>query len=708
MRRALAVMVAGVLAPAAAAAQADSIEPTEGSGQTPDEAVALGPIHLGFEPEELRTLGGAAHVIDAETLEEHGLDDSETIVQQVPGVQVRTEDGHGLRPNIGLRGTSSERSRKITLMEDGVLFGPAPYAAPAAYYFPLMTRMVGVEVMKGPATVLYGPQTVGGAINLLSRQVPRSLAGGVEIAGGTDLYRRTHAHIGSGWTWGGFLVEGAYVGSAGFKEIDGAPDASTGFDRGEVLGTLELRPGRGLHTLSLRGGASAELSRETYLGLTDADYAADPDRRYAASARDRMDWLRWELRARHRAELGSGVSIDTVAYRHALDRTWRKANRFAGADFSDVLAAPDEGLNRVFYDVLSGSVDSASPAETLLLGTNARSYVSQGVQTEVEWEQDGARAEHELQVGLRLHNDHIERDHSERGWDMAGGELVRDLLPASTTADNRDEATAVAGFVSYLVRWRDLSVSPGARVEHVRTTSDDRLADEELSDTQTAVLPGLGLHYAVADDWGVLAGVHRGFSPVSPGQARRTRPEYSVAYEAGVRYGGETQIASGEVVGFFNDYANLTSECSFSTGCDDASVGDQYNAGAVDVYGVEALGRVDVPLPRGWSLPISATYTLTASRFGSAFSSADPQLGDVERGDALPYVPLHQGRVELGARDPRFRVSVAGTFVGPMLEEAGRRGEAPFRSRFVVRTWPAPARSRRGVRSVRGRYARCA
>ena len=68
--------------------------------------------------------------------------------------------------DIGLRGANPDRSAKLTLMEDGVLMGPAPYSAPAAYYFPLTTRMTAVEVFKGPASIRYGPNTIGGAINL--------------------------------------------------------------------------------------------------------------------------------------------------------------------------------------------------------------------------------------------------------------------------------------------------------------------------------------------------------------------------------------------------------------------------------------------------------------------------------------------------------------------------------------------------------------
>lgn len=53
---------------------------------------------------------------------------------------------------------------------------PAPHSAPAAYYFPTAGRIQAIEVLKGPAAILQGPYTTGGAINLFRPGFPTSRA----------------------------------------------------------------------------------------------------------------------------------------------------------------------------------------------------------------------------------------------------------------------------------------------------------------------------------------------------------------------------------------------------------------------------------------------------------------------------------------------------------------------------------------------------
>jgi Fe(3+) dicitrate transport protein len=65
------------------------------------------------------TTGSVSYITEKE-LETFGYSDVNKTLKVVPGVNLQEEDGFGLRPNIGLRGTGVERSSKITVMEDGI------------------------------------------------------------------------------------------------------------------------------------------------------------------------------------------------------------------------------------------------------------------------------------------------------------------------------------------------------------------------------------------------------------------------------------------------------------------------------------------------------------------------------------------------------------------------------------------------------------
>ena len=118
---------------------------------------------------------GSAHVIETEELNALHQSDILKVLRTVPGVYLQEEEGFGLRPNIGIRGSGLDRSARIALLEDGVLIAPAPYAAASAYYFPTQRRMAGIEVLKGPAAVAVGPRTTGGALNMISTPIPDAM-----------------------------------------------------------------------------------------------------------------------------------------------------------------------------------------------------------------------------------------------------------------------------------------------------------------------------------------------------------------------------------------------------------------------------------------------------------------------------------------------------------------------------------------------------
>ena len=699
--------------------------------QVASEGVEFRTIEIDYTPEEIAKQGGSVQVLDQEDLEAFAHDDVHDVVTQAAGVYVREEDGFGLRPNIGIRGANSERSKKITLAEDGVLFGPAPYSAPAAYYFPMMHRVTGVEVFKGPGSIIFGPQTIGGALNFTTRAIDYGHQGGATLGLGAFPTAKLHAWHSYGGARFGLLGEAVHLRSAGFKTLDGGGD--TGFERSEAMLKAHLNSdplAEIFHRLSFKGVFSQERSSETYLGLSDADFAASPYRRYRASALDEMRLWRVAGRLDYDVELGERLDLRTTLYRHDMSRSWRKFNSFGdGSDAAPVLDDPTRPRYAVYYDVLTGEADSSSAADQIVLGTNARGFFSQGLQSRLRHTVQRARFSNKLEAGARLHQDQIRRDHSEERFRMVAGTLQRTDEPESFPTRNTERSTALALWALDQIGFWRLTLTPGLRYESIWMRSEDRNAPQQpaAESTQSVLIPGAGAFFDLGHDVGLLAGVHRGFSPVTPGQSGQVQPETSVNYEAGARY-DDKESSNLELIGFFNDYQNMLGACSFASGCLEQDLDDQFNAGQALIYGLEAIASHSVELGRPErELGLNLSYTFTRTELLNRFASQNPQLAEVEPGDELPYVPRHQAALRLGYSDARIEANLGATYIDAMREQAGQGPSGPRTDAYLsvdallgVRVWRdlgayfkgtnlldvAPIASRRpyGARPISPRY----
>lgn len=627
--------------------------------------------------ERAQDMTGSAHFIDKETLDQHNYTDINRVLRQVPGVNLQEEEGFGNRPNIGLRGGRSERSADITLMEDGILIAPAPYAAPSAYYFPRVNRMEAVEVRKGSSTIKFGPRTTSGAVNLISSSVPDEQEFEALFGFGTNKTRRMQGHYGNSTDFGsgrvGFVFDVSRDASSGFKSID-IVDGSTGYTIDDIMGKLKFStdPTADIfQSLEFKIGGTEEESDETYLGLTQSDFEGDPFRRYAATQMDNMDASHRQYHVRHFIDFGN-IDATTTLYHNKFSRNWYKLDDItiggARQSLSGALNTP------AYLAALQGLTDlDGSATDNLTLRANNRNYYSTGIQSDLAAQFNLGKTEHELEFGARYHYDIEDRFQHEDQYAITDGvmNVVTRGAPGSN-ADRESKAYATAFYLLDEITLGKWTFVPGLRYEHVDTKRDDFNSNETRRNSIDALLPGLGVSYAITDELSVFGGVHKGFAPPSP-SSTNDEEEESINYELGGRF--NSTHFSAELVGFFNDYSNLLGECTLSSGCTGGNVGDQFNAGEVDAYGAEFSLGYDaaslVRLPTDYQIPLHFNYTYTKAEFRNSFTSNFDEWGSVTKGDELPYIPEHQFYVSAGFIAPKWEVHLGGKYIDEMRTQAG-------------------------------------
>jgi len=626
--------------------------------------------------QDLQKIAGSATLIDKDAIAKFDASDLNNLISQVPGVYVRFEDGYGLRPNIGIRGVTSDRSQKITLMEDGILISPAPYSAPAAYYFPNVNRMARLEVVKGPSAILHGPHTIGGAINMVTDAVPQNQEGELALSLGSDHFQKFRAKIGNTVGQWGYTLDALRYSADGFKELDNGND--TGFIRNDINAKVRWTSDSNTlpQSLTLKLGYADEVSDETYLGLTDSDFEQNPNRRYSASTLDQFTSNHSQVHLLHSIELPNALTVSSKLYWHLFDRAWFKFDRFIGNTIpaQAVLADPELFPNR--FGLLNGTVDSnGNPNLTLALTNNDRTYGSYGASSDITLPFNLAGTEQHLTAGIRFHHDYVERRHALSGYFSQGGQLVFDgVTDRPMDALNEARTNALALYIQHKTTWEKLELTLGLRYENIEgefenflnASSTGSLDNTQSERSQDVVMPGIGAHYTLTPALGLIAGINRGFSPAGPSSTSDVNPETAINYEYGFRYAKDSFNL--EAIGFYSDYDNLLGRCRASDF--NCNVGDEFNGGEVDVSGVEITSQY-IAAFNSYTVPLSLVYTYTESAFKTSFDSSFSQWGRVFAGDEQPYLPQNQLRFEASLEANNWRIHFATKFTDESREVPG-------------------------------------
>lgn len=583
---------------------------------------------IGSAIESLERTPGSAEIITREELEVSQPLSTQDALSRVTGINVVETEGYGFFPRIGIRGLNPDMSKKVLLLEDGAPVALGPYTDPAAYYSPPIERMERIEVLKGSGSLRYGPSTIGGAINYITKDPPFEPGGSVSLSGGNRGYWSTLAEYGG--TWGNAMGSISYL----HKEGDGTR-TNNDFRIDDVL----IKAGFGIGDNQFVGAKFSyydQDSQSTYMGLTQREFRENPRQNQAKN--DRIDVERYALDLTHEIQFTPDITWRNLAFFNNTTRDWWRE----GFSFN-----PATGLNE-----MSGRTSG-----------RLREFTVKGIDSRLELAYEVYGLRNEADFGVRFHTEEMinKRVDGPVGVPTARSGTIRQ--------DDKREADAIAVFLQNRLHVTErFAITPGMRVESYRQKRkiyrwDNLDVNERGKSRNTEWVPGVGATYAFHEGAILFAGVHRGFAPPrvadaidNDAEAIDLSAERSVNYELGMR--GTLPFLSYEITGFRYDFTNQIVQASQAGG----ATSELTNAGKTLNEGVE-LG-VDFKLPWGFGLDVNWTHVATARLDSTRI------LGGIDRkGNRLPYAPRNLLNTTLNYRQGPFRAALQYSHVGAQYSD---------------------------------------
>ncbi|WP_049104970.1 TonB-dependent siderophore receptor, partial [Klebsiella michiganensis] len=421
---------------------------------------------------------GARDVIRREDFAKTGAATMREVLNRIPGVNAPENTGtgsHDLAMNFGIRGLNPRLASRSTVLMDGIPVPFAPYGQPQLSLAPVsLGNMDAIDVVRGGGAVRYGPQSVGGVVNFVTRAIPEDfgIQGGIEgqlsPTSSQNNPKETHNLAIGGTADNGFGSALLYSGTRG---SDWREHSATRID--DVMLKSKYAPNE-VHTFnSLLQYYDGEADMPG--GLSRADYNAD----------------RWQ---------------STRPY----DRFWGR-RQLASLGYQYQPDAQHKFNIQGFY---THTLRSGYLEQGKRITLSPREYWVRGIEPRYSQSFMIGPSAHEVGVGYRYVN---ESTHEMRYYTATtSGELPSTASPYDR--DTRSGTEAHAWYIDDRVDIGNWTITPGMRFEHIESYQDNNLLGTRERVSYNAPLPALNVLYHLTDSWNLYANTEGSFGTVQYSQ----------------------------------------------------------------------------------------------------------------------------------------------------------------------------------------------
>jgi len=217
-------------------------------------------------PQPLTDLIADVTVVTSDDIARAGADSLAELLARVPGVEIATNGGPGSTSSIFLRGAN--RGHTLVLI-DGLRIGSSSDGATPFEAIPL-SEIDHIEILRGPASSLYGADAIGGVIQVFTRRGEARLAANASAGYGTY-----GTAAGTGGISGGagplrYALQAGIGRSDGFNAIGNPANFSYNPDRDGY------RKESASGSLAYRFAPEQELSAQFFHSRLDAQFDSGP------------------------------------------------------------------------------------------------------------------------------------------------------------------------------------------------------------------------------------------------------------------------------------------------------------------------------------------------------------------------------------------------------------------------------------------------